>query len=325
MPYDRSECPSRYEILAGQLYRYNHNNAQRVRPWGERAGCWTRYAGADWLAYTPGFRVPQIEAVARDSREPGTVLAAQFLLDAWPASACDVVRELPGPHWDALQLINLCGKPAAELLASNPALGVLVSAWRQMAPQGSRFDDSASLKRLVLSRRRDIAAEFGFPKSEATVRLLAGVRRESVDVDMLRQLRRTLWGEAATQRRPTSPPNQTAQADRFPPSPLPETPAIRAITTAADLRREGLRMHHCAGSYAGRATRGVCFFYRVLAPERATLAIERGPRGWRILDLKLACNRRPDAATLLAVRRWLAGPVPTDVPCQLSFDFGAPA
>ena len=82
-------------------------------------------------------------------------------------------------------------------------------------------------------------------------------------------------------------------------------------------------MHHCAGGYVRRAARGECFFYRVLAPERATLAIERSPRGWRILDLKAACNRKPSAATLRTVQGWLAGPA--GLPRQLSFDFGSPA
>ena len=192
-----------------------------------------------------------------------------------------------------------------------------------MAAHGSRFDDPASLKRLVLSRRRDIAAEFGFPKSESTVRLLANLRHESVDVDSLRQLRASLWRDAEARRPPSPPPKPAGPA--FPPSPFPESPDIRSITSAAELCREGARMHHCAGTYASKAARGECFFYRVLAPERATLAIERGPRAWRILDLRLACNRRPNAATVQAVNRWLAGRVRASLPCQLSFDFGVPA
>jgi hypothetical protein len=323
MPYDSSECTPRYEIIAGQLYRFMPNHAQRVRPWGEHAGCWTRPVGKDWQSYTPGFRIPEVEETARYSGDPGTVRAAQFLLSAWPASACQVVRDLPGRHWDPLQLINRCGKPAEELLASNPALGVLVSAWRQMAPYGSTFEDPTALRRLVLSRRRDIAAEFGFPKSESTVRLLANIRRECADVDSLRQLRTSLWRDAEARRPPTPPPQPAGPA--LPPSPFPESPDIRSIITAAELRREGLRMHHCAGTYVSRAERGQCYFYRVLAPERATLAIERGPHGWRILDLRLACNRRPGAGTLRAVQRWLSGSPPAAGPCQLAFDFDAPA
>jgi hypothetical protein len=340
MPYASSDPTFRYEILAGQLYRHGPNHSQRVRPWGPNAGCWTRPAGMDWQSFTPGFRVPHLEEIARATVDVGEVHAARFLLSAWPRSACDAVRELPGRHWDPLQLINVCGQAGEELLVSHPALGVLLSARRQLAPHSRRFDDPAEVRLLALSRRREIAAEFGFPKAESTVRLLAKISREFLDVDTLRLLRSTLWRDEAAQHRLSrltvlTPADLQLACERvlprpekerpWPRSPLPETPDIRPITSAEELQREGRKMHHCAGGYVRRAARGECFFYRVVAPERATLAIERGPRGWRILDLKAVCNRKPSAATLRTVQAWLGGPAGRAQPRQLSFDFGSPA
>jgi hypothetical protein len=54
--------------------------------------------------------------------------------------------------------------------------------------------------------------------------------------------------------------------------------------------------------------RGGLYIYRVLAPERATLAIARNRAGaWRVSELKAAANHPPANSTVAAIRTWLAG------------------
>ena len=58
----------------------------------------------------------------------------------------------------------------------------------------------------------------------------------------------------------------------------PSSPTdIVALTEPRDLLVEGLRQHNCVASYAPAVARGDTYVYRVLAPERATLAIRAGP------------------------------------------------
>lgn len=92
----------------------------------------------------------------------------------------------------------------------------------------------------------------------------------------------------------------------LPPPPLPGNRDIEPLTTEAMLIEEGRAQHNCAGSLARRVRKGDCYLYRVLRPERATLAIERGDNGdWGIAQIKLACNEFPAARTCEAVETWL--------------------
>lgn len=61
---------------------------------------------------------------------------------------------------------------------------------------------------------------------------------------------------------------------------------------------------HGVGSYVHSVRAGCHYFYRVLAPQRATVEIElsRGEPG--IGDLRLAGNARPSRAVAKAVKRW---------------------
>jgi hypothetical protein len=51
---------------------------------------------------------------------------------------------------------------------------------------------------------------------------------------------------------------------------------------------------------------GKAFIYRVIAPERATMAIVRGPSGqWVIQEIKLRFNREVSPSTLKHANDWL--------------------
>ncbi len=65
-------------------------------------------------------------------------------------------------------------------------------------------------------------------------------------------------------------------------------------------------MQHCAEDYSGLARDGRCYLYRVMAPQRATLRLERTNGGrWFVSELKLKANREPSPDTWRAVQHWL--------------------
>lgn len=101
-------------------------------------------------------------------------------------------------------------------------------------------------------------------------------------------------------------PVPTGAVEPFPPPPVPGTPDIVPLRSAADLEEEGREQRNCVASYAWRVRRGMCYIYRVLQPERATLSIVPGPDGgWRRFELKRKENRGVRESTKHFVDRWL--------------------
>jgi PcfJ-like protein len=84
----------------------------------------------------------------------------------------------------------------------------------------------------------------------------------------------------------------------FPEPPLPDlvAPGIRieAIRSQQELIAESKAMHHCAGrdpSYARRVSAGSLYFYRMIEPERLTIALRCKHKYWAIDQLGGVCNR----------------------------------
>ena len=73
------------------------------------------------------------------------------------------------------------------------------------------------------------------------------------------------------------------------------------------LVEEGRLQKNCVAGYVRRVAHGNEFIYRVLAPERATLQVVQGRRGWRIGQLSGPENQPVSASTRVAVQNWLAG------------------
>jgi len=93
----------------------------------------------------------------------------------------------------------------------------------------------------------------------------------------------------------------------FPRPPIPSDARFQAITTVAELVREGEQMHHCVVTRASDAMAGSCALYSVhVAGERATLEITLGRDGepLAIDELRLACNAAPSDTTCRAVQGW---------------------
>ncbi len=117
---------------------------------------------------------------------------------------------------------------------------------------------------------------------------------------------------------PVPPPLRTAmQRTRglvFPEPPLPGLAVsgvhISAILSHSELVAEGDMMEHCAGSqksYARRVAAGRLYFYRMLRPERLTIAVRPGVSGWTVEEMKGFRNRPPLDSSRTLVASWLRG------------------
>jgi hypothetical protein len=114
---------------------------------------------------------------------------------------------------------------------------------------------------------------------------------------------------------PPPPPRQATPRTRklaFPAPPLTglSAPGVRicAISSHVELIAEGAMMQHCAGtekSYARRVAAGRLYFYRLLEPERLTMAIRPGVQGWSIEEMKGFRNRSPLDSSRTVVLNWL--------------------
>jgi len=102
-----------------------------------------------------------------------------------------------------------------------------------------------------------------------------------------------------------SPEEIEALGLTFYPSPLPDTPGIQALRTPEDVHEEGCEQGNCVWSLLPRLVSGKLFLYRVLSPERATLALEYSREGLRVNELEGAYNQPVSLETEQVVQRWL--------------------
>lgn len=92
---------------------------------------------------------------------------------------------------------------------------------------------------------------------------------------------------------------------QFPPPPIPGNGKILPIETPAMLIEEGRVMHHCVAMMGYDIKEGATYIYRILEPERATLAIDSFMGGWSIGELRAAYNANVRGETLCMVQDWL--------------------
>ena len=94
----------------------------------------------------------------------------------------------------------------------------------------------------------------------------------------------------------------------YPEPPVPGTKDILPLTSADLLHSEGWEQGNCVASYQWRVLAGDTYIYKVMAPERATLAIVRCADGcWYRSELRGKGNGKVKSATIGAVDRWLEG------------------
>jgi hypothetical protein len=92
----------------------------------------------------------------------------------------------------------------------------------------------------------------------------------------------------------------------FPDQPIPDSPGfIEAIRDYGALADEGVKQEHCLATLVGEMVRGEYYAWRILAPTRATLVLQRSSDTWQIHDLRGAKNADVPTETRDAVDQWL--------------------
>ena len=111
---------------------------------------------------------------------------------------------------------------------------------------------------------------------------------------------------------------EATSADPFPPPPLPgKEGEIEPLETCQDLALEGRLQHHCVGSYSHAVRCGQKYIYRMLKPERATLAISIGRKGWCLWDIRGYRNAEVQPESFKAAMDWLHSQRPLDMENQV--------
>jgi hypothetical protein len=94
----------------------------------------------------------------------------------------------------------------------------------------------------------------------------------------------------------------------YPPPPVPGTKDIIPLTSTEQLQDEGWAQGNCVATYQWRVLAGDTYIYKIMAPERATLAIVRGADGcWYRAELNGDGNCKVKPATERLVDMWLEG------------------
>lgn len=97
----------------------------------------------------------------------------------------------------------------------------------------------------------------------------------------------------------------TLKYGSYPNAPLAETANILSLSSWDELMLEGKTMHHCVASYHASIASGKIFIYKVLEPQRLTLAIKRYGNNWAIDQVRAVCNGMPTDKALEAIQLWL--------------------
>jgi hypothetical protein len=88
--------------------------------------------------------------------------------------------------------------------------------------------------------------------------------------------------------------------------PIPSDDRFQAITTVAELIKEGKVMQHCVATRAQDIQAGLCYIYRVnVLGERGTLQVGIRTKHWVIDEIRLKRNADPSPATWATAREWL--------------------
>ena len=219
-----------------------------------------------------------------------------------------ILRKVPAEHVTLARLRqlrqSLADEAVAERLAHVPSVpapviqlladgtfgvvtdAVLADIARAQAdgqPQPANGDDAAR-------RLAEVVACWNLVRPTQPLRPIQRVER-------LQEIHRQVQADVQKVRR--------ARGDAFPDPPFPGDSRMVPITTRAMLVEEGRIQHNCAFDYAAQCAAGKLAFYRVLFPERCTLSLKRGARGWEIDQLQAPCNRKASPGTWRFVRNWL--------------------
>jgi hypothetical protein len=292
----RSNATLAYMLANGDQFRGTRPAAVAVQAVGHSLR--RQRTILEWLGF------PGTESMARVIRKIPPVAAAPIPLRLFR----NMVRSEPA----ALRL-------AAHLPVINAAVLELFFDMRvlDLATPGllSEIVACDSDERTAADMIRDVLAMVGEMDANRTVKPFANLRKvRSFHDEALQEYHDWQIGRVEAQRAACLKAKKEREQRRldprkqpFPPPPVPGTNDIVPVESYPDLRREGRDQCNCVASYLPRILKGHVYIYRVLAPERATLAIAPGYDGyWRRSQLEAGGNRLAGMHARLTVDAWLA-------------------
>jgi hypothetical protein len=232
----------------------------------------------EWL------RLPATEATVRVLGKIHPASLAPSLVDSLRGGLAEpeVLKKIGHLSSVNMGVMSLVADPRLRVHASSRLLADVASDKRER-----HYSFTAELLERTLDMQEIVAADRRVPRFRST----EDIRRFHDEITVL-------WSRAD---------RESTTTYRFPKPPVPGTPEIVPLRTAAELVEEGEHQHNCVGSYGRYVERGTTYIYRVLKPTRATLSIVRGSDGqWQRGELLAAGNESVGARTERAVDRWLA-------------------
>jgi hypothetical protein len=163
-----------------------------------------------WQKFEPHFRVVKPYRPQKVKKEPNMELAFDYvprrplLADqrrrafdrfrlSMPKDVAKAVEKYRSRQWGILQIMRHC-EGVVELARLNPALAFALGNFHSFGRKITTIEEAAAIS---MGRRRDIAGAFGFPGTEAAVKVLAKISHECVTVEILLALRLALLQEAS--------------------------------------------------------------------------------------------------------------------------------
>jgi len=192
-----------FDADKGKIYRFNLTFIEVIRLKGSYpAAYYKSEEDCFWKNYTPSLDFPFLFPKPYPLLDEGSSAQLQkyinYLLDLYASivnyigrDKISAIEQFNERHWFLYSLLENCKEPAMELLQSNPAMAYLISAHGVFHTLKSR-QYWRSARSLIRKKRKDILAYFGFPASEATVKLFSRIAPEDCNNELLFTLHKKL-------------------------------------------------------------------------------------------------------------------------------------
>lgn len=192
-----------FDAEKGKIYRFQPNRIEVLRLGKPYPAAYLKTArGKVWQNQLPKARFPFLFSRVYHLEPEGASEALKKFL-AYSQSLYESVTEYVGAdrvdlleqyderHWFLYCLLVNGGERAQDLMRGNPSLAYLLSAHAVFHPlAGKRY--WRSVRSLLGKKRREILGYFGFPDSEAAVKLFARLSPDACANDLFFMLRKQL-------------------------------------------------------------------------------------------------------------------------------------
>lgn len=292
-------------MLIGQSHRFDAN---RFRAIG-------RLAKHKRMKIAARLKMPEARDVVRIFAKVPRAECTPFLVN----QLCEIVRHVPAAR---LALRHVPSLDLSVVLASRHAPAVVTPALLMRLVEAIDTDEALS-ERVASSLFHSYQ---GLVMHSLYLADDLGIRRPRfTEIEQIR----TWHDQAAVRlaRRPAAPREEAegpafvariraaprfADDTVFAAPPIPPTQGIIPLRTPAELQQEAAVQRNCLAlsHYAEAVLAGKLFVYRVLEPERGSLAIRKCGDVWLVDELKAYCNEPVAPHTFAAVHEWLRGAQP---------------